>query len=89
MHNNYQQKPNNSSQGRVMQPQGVIDRLDMEDIPIGSIVKTPSGRVGRVVKHRGAQSRHDLFQRVIIEFDEPYGDSVALQPHLLTLIQKP
>ena len=68
---------------------GVIDRPDMEDFPIGSKVKTPSGRVGTVVKHRGAQSRHDLFQRIIIEFDEPIGDSVALQPHLLTLIKEP
>ncbi|MGV0981421.1 MAG: hypothetical protein ACOYB0_03570 [Polynucleobacter sp.] len=68
---------------------GIIDRLDMEDFPIGSKVKTPSGRIGTVVKHRGAQSRHDLFQRIIIEFDEPIGDSVALQPHLLTLIQAP
>ena len=89
MHNHSQNKANPSSQSQVYQPQGIIDRLDMEDIPIGSIVRTPSGRVGRVVKHRGAQSRHDLFQRVIIEFDEPYGDSVALQPHLLTLLQKP
>ena len=68
---------------------GIIDRPDMEDFPIGSIVKTPSGRVGRVVKHRGAQSRHDLFQRIIIEFDEPFGDSVALQPHLLKMIRRP
>jgi hypothetical protein len=68
---------------------GVIDRLDMEDFPIGSRVKTPSGRVGTVVKHRGAQSRHDLFQRIIIEFDEPIGDSVALQPYLLKLIKEP
>ena len=68
---------------------GVIDRPDMEDFPVGSKVKTPSGRVGTVVKHRGAQSRHDLFQRIIIEFNEPIGDSVALQPHLLTLIQAP
>jgi len=68
---------------------GVIDRLDMEDFQIGSKVMTPSGRVGTVVKHRGAQSRHDLFQRVIIEFDEPIGDSVALQPHLLKLIKDP
>jgi hypothetical protein len=65
---------------------GVIDRLDMEDFPIGLKVKTPSGRVGTVVKHRGAQSRHDLFQRII---DEPLGDSVALQPHLLRLIKNP
>lgn len=68
---------------------GVIDRPEMEDFPIGAKVKTPSGRVGTVVKHRGAQSRHDLFQRIIIEFDEPIGDSVALQPHLLQLIASP
>ena len=68
---------------------GVIDRLDMDDFPIGSIVKTPSGRIGTVVKHRGAQSRFDLFQRIIIEFEDPIGDSVALQPHLLTMIKLP
>jgi len=68
---------------------GIIDRPDMEDFPIGSVVKTPSGRVGTVVKHRGAQSRFDLFQRIIIEFEDPIGDSVALQPHLLTMIKLP
>ena len=68
---------------------GVKPRLDMEDFPIGSWVKTPSGRIGTVLKHRGAQSRHDLFQRVIVGFFEPIGDSVALQPHLLTMIDKP
>jgi hypothetical protein len=68
---------------------GVNPRLDMEDFPIGSWVKTPTGRIGTVLKHRGAQSRHDLFQRVIVGFFEPIGDSVALQPHLLTIIDKP
>ena len=68
---------------------GVIHRPDMEDFPIGSIVKTPSGRIGTVVKHRGAQSRFDLFQRIIVEFEDPIGDSVALQPHLLTMIRLP
>ena len=68
---------------------GAIHRPDMEDFPIGSIVKTPSGRIGTVVKHRGAQSRFDLFQRIIIEFEDPIGDSVALQPHLLTMIRLP
>ena len=68
---------------------GVVHRPDMEDFPIGSIVKTPSGRIGTVVKHRGAQSRFDLFQRIIIEFEDPIGDSVALQPHLLTMIKLP
>jgi hypothetical protein len=74
-----------SSQAMV----GIIHRPDMEDFPIGSIVKTPSGRIGTVVKHRGAQSRFDLFQRIIIEFEDPIGDSVALQPHLLTMIRLP
>ena len=74
----------------LIQPMaGVVNRPDMEDFPIGSIVKTPSGRIGTVVKHRGAQSRFDLFQRIIVEFDDPMGDSVALQPYLLTMIQKP
>ena len=68
---------------------GVVHRPDMEDFPIGSIVKTPSGRIGTVVKHRGAQSRFDLFQRIVIEFEDPIGDSVALQPHLLTMIKLP
>ena len=68
---------------------GVIDRIDMEDFPIRSKVKTLSGRVDTVVKHRGAQSRHDLFQRIIIEFDELIGYSVALQSHLLKLIKEP
>ena len=66
---------------------GVVERLDMDDVPIGSLVKTPSGRVGRVVKHRGAQSRLDLFQRVVIVLNE--GDSVVLQPHLLEVIELP
>ncbi len=74
-----------SSQAMV----GVIHRPDIEAFPIGSIVKTPSGRIGTVVKHRGAQSRFDLFQRIIIEFEDPIGDSVALQPHLLTMISLP
>ena len=74
-----------SSQAMV----GVIHRPDMEDFPIGAIVKTPSGRIGTVVKHRGAQSRFDLFQRIIVEFEDPIGDSVALQPHLLTMIRLP
>ena len=53
--------------------------LDMDDVPIGSIVKTPSGRVGVVIKHRGAESKLDLFQRVVIKFYEPLGDSVVSQ----------
>ena len=48
-------------------------------------MKTPSGRIGKMVKYRGTQSRHDLFQRIIIKFDETIGDSVALQKNRLML----
>lgn len=63
--------------------------VEMDDLPIGSVVRTPSGRIGKVLKHRGAQSRQDLFERVLVGFFEPEGDSVTLQPHLLTIITKP
>lgn len=67
---------------------GVSKRLDMDDFPLGTIVRTPSGRIGVVVKHKGAQSRLDSFQRIVIEFDRPHGDSVTLQPHLLTILNR-
>jgi thymidine phosphorylase len=67
---------------------GVVVRLDMDDCPIGTIVKTPTGRIGIVTKHCGAQSRKDMFQRVVIQFKKPRGDTVTLQPHLLTIIKR-
>jgi len=66
-----------------------LTHQDMDDVPVGSRVKTPSGRIGTVIKHRGAQSRLDLFQRITILCDEPAGDTVVLQPHLLKVISKP
>lgn len=61
---------------------------DMEDFPVGTVVRTPTGRVGTVVKHRGAESKHDHFQRVVVFFGPRQRDSVALQPHLLERLDK-
>ncbi len=59
--------------------------LDMEDFPVGTRVKTPSGRIGTVIKHRGAESKLDHFQRLTVRLDEGgRHDLVTLQPHLLT-----
>lgn len=62
--------------------------LDMEDLPIGALVRTPTGRVGTVVKHRGAESKRDHFQRVVVFVGPRPRDTVALQPHLLELLDK-
>lgn len=57
--------------------------LDLEDFPPGSLARTPSGRVGIVLKHKGAQSKRDHFQRVMLHFGGGPTDTVMLQPHLL------
>ncbi len=59
--------------------------LDMEDFPVGTRVMTPTGRIGTVIKHRGAESKLDHFQRLTVRLDEGgRHDLVTLQPHLLT-----
>ena len=59
--------------------------LDMEDFPVGTRVMTPTGRIGTVMKHRGAESKLDHFQRLTVQLDEgTRHDLVTLQPHLLT-----
>ena len=59
--------------------------LDMEDFPVGTRVQTPSGRVGTVIKHRGAESKLDHFQRLTVRMDDGGRHGlVTLQPHLLT-----
>lgn len=62
--------------------------VDVEDLPIGCLVKTPSGRVGLVIKHQGAQSKQDHFQRVMLRFNEDPRDSVLLQPQMLERINR-
>jgi hypothetical protein len=58
--------------------------LDVEDFPLGTRVETPTGRMGTVTKHRGAESKLDHFLRVTVLLDGPrQKDYVTLQPHLL------
>jgi len=57
--------------------------LDMEDFPPGTLVRTPSGRIGIVIKHQGAESKLDHFQRVVLRFNADPRDSVMLQPQML------
>ena len=59
--------------------------IEIDRFPIGSRVRTPSGRTGTVIKHRGSESRLDCFVRVTVQFDGGRRhDLVTLQPHLLT-----
>ena len=57
--------------------------LDLDDFPIGTLARTPSGRIGIVIKHQGAESKRDHFQRVVLRFSADPRDSVMLQPHML------
>ena len=65
---------NSAKRGRV---------LDLDDLPPGTLVRTPSGRIGVVIKHQGAASKRDHFQRVVLHFGGGPRDSVMLQPHML------
>lgn len=59
--------------------------LDMDDFPVGTRVMTPTGRLGTVIKHKGAESKLDHFQRLTVRLDSGRRhDLVTLQPHLLT-----
>ena len=62
---------------------------DVDDFPPGTWVTTPSGRVGRVVKHRGHESKRDHFLRVTVQLDGGgRHDLVTLQPRLLRRLDK-
>lgn len=65
---------NTAKRGRV---------LDLDDFPPGTLARTPSGRIGIVIKHQGAESKRDHFQRVMLRFNADPRDSVMLQPHML------
>lgn len=59
--------------------------IDIERFPAGTRVMTPTGRIGTVIKHRGAESKLDHFLRVTVQIDGGgRHDVVTLQPHLLT-----
>jgi hypothetical protein len=53
--------------------------LDLDDFPIGTLARTPSGRIGIVIKHQGAESKRDHFQRVVLRFNADPRDSVQLK----------
>ncbi len=57
--------------------------LDLDDFPIGTLARTPSGRIGVVIKHKGAASKQDHFQRLVLHFSSDPHDSVTLQPNML------
>ena len=59
--------------------------MDVDDFPPGTRVMTPTGRIGTVIKHRGAESKLDHFLRVTVLLDSGgRHDLVTLQPNLLT-----
>lgn len=58
---------------------------EIEDFPLGCVVRTPTGSIGVVVKHRYA-SKIDLFARVDVQFSNNPRDGVVLQPKYLVLL---
>jgi len=62
---------------------------DVEDFPVGVRVITPTGRLGVVVAHKGAESREDVYERCVVRYQSGGGldrDTVQLLPHLLKLV---
>lgn len=57
--------------------------VEIDFFPVGSLVCTPTGRIGRIQKSRGTESKHDHFVRLVVWFGPGPRDSVVLQPHLL------
>ena len=63
--------------------------VDIDRYPVGAKVQTPSGRIGVVIKHKGAESKHDHFMRVTVQLENGKRDLVTLQPKLLKLVERP
>lgn len=61
---------------------------EIEDFPLGCVVRTPTGCIGVVVKHRYA-SKIDHFARVDVQFSNNPRDGVVLQPKYLVLMELP
>lgn len=61
---------------------------ELEDFPLGCVVRTPTGCVGVVVKHR-VTSKIDHFCRIDVQFSDNPRDGVVLQPKYLELIEMP
>lgn len=58
--------------------------LELEDLFVGMVCITPSGRRAIVKRVLTGQSKKDLCERVILRFEGgPPNDLVTLQPHQL------
>jgi hypothetical protein len=62
--------------------------VELDELPPGTRVTTPSGREGWVEKCRGTHSRNDRFTRLVVRFSPEPRDTVILQAKLLTPIDK-
>ena len=63
--------------------------VDVERLPVGTRVVTPTGKRGTVIRHKGRESRRDAFMRVTVLLDNegPRG-LVTLQPKLLRIVHQ-
>lgn len=64
--------------------------IDAEDIPVGSIVRTPTGKEAKVLGYRG--KRRDHIIRLWCQYLQPDNrrfDKVLLAPKLVTILQAP
>ena len=62
----------------------------IERFPVGSLVRTPSGRTARVIKHSSCRSKKDLFERIYLEYTDARGgecNKVVLPPHMLSPVE--
>lgn len=61
--------------------------LESEELSVGALVVTPSGRRAMVVKTLKGTSKRDYFQRVIVRY-VGMGGEARLQPQLLRRIDE-
>jgi hypothetical protein len=70
------------------------NRRDTELPPVGAIVRTPTGRLARVVRHAGIKPRagnqRDHFERIVCEYLDPMNRAFAvvrLLPRLVEVVR--
>lgn len=70
-------------------PVAVVQQ-DAEDVPVGAIVRTPTGKKARVLGYRGYRRDHRV--RLWCQYLEPENkrfDKVLLVPELVTVVELP
>lgn len=78
----------NASPERRKRPE-VVGEMEAGEIPIGSIVQTPTGKKARVLGYRG--KRRDHRERLWCQYLEPENkrfDKVLLVPELVKVIER-